>query len=167
MVFLARPRQPQKYEELRCFYEGFRIQWGFMTSSRPSSSPPPRSRPLRPTPAELSILQVLWTRGPSTVRQVREALSRRQAWGYTTVLKLMQIMAAKGLLARDESLRSHVYRARISESEAQERLLQDLLRRAFGGSAWKLVLSALGRRASAADLAEIRKLLDRMEGGGR
>lgn len=120
----------------------------------------------RPTEAELAILRVLWHRGPSTVRQVCQVLQRERPIGYTTVLKLLQIMTDKGLVRRDESERSHVYAARHSEARMQRRLVQDLLRRAFGGSRSKLVLRALSdRRASPAELAEIRRLLDELEGG--
>lgn len=120
--------------------------------------PPPL--PL-PTGAELSILTVLWQRGPSTVREVHEALKGAQDTGYTTVLKLMQIMAQKGLVARDESQRSHVYRALVSEEQAQRGLLTDLMDKAFGGSAAQLVMRALSSdRASREELAEIRALLD-------
>jgi len=123
----------------------------------------------RPTDAELEILKVLWERGPSTVREVQEVLAdARQpipsTTGYTTVLKLMQIMARKGLVERDEDQRAHVYRAAEERDLTQRRLVDDLLDRAFDGSAGGLVLHALGsRRASAADLAEIRKLLDDYE----
>ena len=117
--------------------------------------------PPRPTDAELAILRVLWTRGPSTVRQVLDALSEERATGYTTVLKLLQIMTDKQLVARDESDRTHVYQARFSEADTQRQLLDDLADRAFGGSAMQLVMRALdGRQTSQADLAEIRRLLD-------
>lgn len=120
----------------------------------------------RPTDAELSILGVLWQRGPSTVRQVQEELG--EDTGYTTVLKFMQIMTEKGLVTRDESERTHIYQARLSEEETQRQLISDLLERAFSGSAKKLVMQALStKRASAAELAEIRKLLDQLEGGSR
>src|SRR5262245_548444 len=118
------------------------------------------SRP-RPTDAELAILRVLWQRGPSTVRQVHEVLSRERPAAYTTSLKLLQIMTEKGLVRRDDSDRSHVYEAQLSEGQTQRQLVRDLLDRAFGGSASKLVMQALAaRRASAEDLAEIRRLLD-------
>lgn len=97
----------------------------------------------RPTDAELAILQVLWDRGPSTVRQVFEALADARETGYTTTLKLMQIMAEKGLVKRDESARTHVYAARISRDKTQQHLVRDLLDRAFGGSAATLVMQAL------------------------
>ena len=118
----------------------------------------------RPTDAELAILRVLWARGPSTVREVQETLGT--STGYTTVLKLMQIMTEKGLVLRDESARTHVYRAAAPEAATQRQLVGDLLERAFAGSASKLVMHALSdRRASAAELAEIRRLLDEMERG--
>jgi BlaI family transcriptional regulator, penicillinase repressor len=119
----------------------------------------------RPTDAELAILRVLWRRGPSTVKQVHEELSRRSPSVYTTTLKLLQIMTEKGLVTRDESQRAHLYTARLPEEETQSQLVGDLLDRAFGGSAGRLVMRALSSRpASAAELEEIRKLLDRLEG---
>lgn len=119
----------------------------------------------RPTDAELAILNVLWERGPSTVREVHDALSTTQATGYTTVLKLMQIMTEKGLVVRDESQRAHVYQARHSEQRTQRQLLADLVDRAFGGSPAKLVMQALtGRKASSEELGALRDLLDRLEG---
>ena len=124
-----------------------------------SDSPP------RPTDAELEILRVLWQRGPSTVRQVHDAIGAARDTGYTTVLKLLQIMAEKGLVDRDEAQRSHVYRARYAEELTQRQLVQDLLARAFGGSTEKLVMQALAaKRASKAELEEIRRLLDKMKG---
>jgi BlaI family transcriptional regulator, penicillinase repressor len=118
----------------------------------------------RPTDAELAILRVLWSEGPRTVRQVHEVLSREKDTGYTTVLKLMQIMADKGLVTRDETARTHVYIAACSEDKTQRQLVGDLLERAFGGSARKLVMQALSaRRASPDEIAEIRQLLDQME----
>jgi predicted transcriptional regulator len=121
--------------------------------------------PPRPTDAELSILRVLWRRGPSTVRDVHEDLIRETSTGYTTILKLLQIMTEKGLVVRDESERAHVYEPRYSEQKTQRQLLSDLLDRAFGGSAAKLVVQALsGQKTSAADLNEIRQLLDQIEG---
>ena len=128
----------------------------------------PRRRLPQPTNAELDILRVLWRRGPSTVRQVHEELSRSRRLGYTTALKLMQIMAQKGLLRRDESRRSHVYRTSESEGQTQRRLAAHLLERGFGGSARKLVMQALSaKRASAEEIAEIRQMLDDLEGGAR
>jgi len=116
----------------------------------------------RPTDAELSILRILWDRGPSTVRQVHDELAReRPAAAYTTALKLLQIMTEKGLVDRDERDRTHIYRARLSEETTQRQLVRDLLDRAFGGSASKLVLQALAtRRASAEELRDIRKAID-------
>jgi predicted transcriptional regulator len=118
----------------------------------------------RPTDAELAILRILWERGPSTVRQVHEALSAERPSGYTTALKLLQIMTDKGLVRRDESDRTHVYTARLSEEQTQRQLVGDLLDRAFGGSAMKLVMQALStRKASPEELAQIRALLDGRE----
>jgi predicted transcriptional regulator len=118
--------------------------------------------PPRPTDAELQILRVLWDRGPSTVRQVHEAQNRRTS--YTTILKLLQIMTEKGLVTRDESQRSHVYRAKARQEQTQRQLVSDLLERAFGGAADQLVVQALSaRKVSAAEIAEIRKLIDKLE----
>ena len=120
----------------------------------------------RPTDAELAILRVLWSRGPSTVRQVHEVLSKDRETGYTTALKLMQIMTEKRLVERDESERTHVYQARYTQEATQQRLVSDLLEKAFGGSASQLVMRALAAKpASADELAEIRRLLDELEGG--
>ena len=116
----------------------------------------------RPTDAELAILRVLWERGPSTVRQVHEVLVQRVGpTAYTTALKLLQIMTEKGLVRRDESDRTHVYQARLSEEQTQRQLVRDLLDRAFGGSASKLVMQALNaKRATPEELGEIRKLIE-------
>jgi predicted transcriptional regulator len=123
-----------------------------------------RPRSTRPTDAELMVLRVLWRRGPSTVRQVNEELG--ESVGYTTTLKLMQIMADKGLLARDESDRSHVYRPTIGEEATQRRMLRDLLDRAFGGSTRKLFVQALAAaKASPEEMAEIRRLIDEHQKG--
>jgi predicted transcriptional regulator len=120
----------------------------------------------KPTEAELAILRVLWQRGPSTVREIWEQISPTQQTGYTTVLKTMQIMFEKGLLKRDEAQRSHVYMASVSEAKTQQQVVRHLLDRLFAGSAPKLVMQALAaKKATPADLAEIRKLLDEMEGG--
>ena len=122
----------------------------------------------RPTDAELEILKVLWRRGPSTVREVFETLGESKTTGYTTVLKTMQIMADKGLVVRDESERAHRYEPAAPEDETQRRLVGDLLRKAFDGSAKKLVMQALStERASAEELSEIRRMLDELEGKGR
>jgi predicted transcriptional regulator len=115
----------------------------------------------RPTDAELAILRVLWERGPSTVRQVHDVLARDRQAAYTTALKLLQIMTEKGLVRRDESERTHVYHARLTEEQTQRQLVRDLLDRAFGGSAAKLVLQALNaKRASPEELGEIRRLIE-------
>ena len=120
----------------------------------------------RPTDGELAILRELWQLGPATVRQVQEALNPDKETGYTTVLKLMQIMHEKGLLTRDESERTHVYRAALSEEHTQRQLVDHLLERAFGGSARQLVMQVLSsRKASSKELAQIRGLLDELEGG--
>ena len=127
----------------------------------------PRRDASRPTDAELEILNVLWQRGASTVRDVHEAISGTGAGvGYTTVLKLMQIMAEKELVRRDESQRAHVYEARLAREQTQRQLIGDLLERAFDGSATKLVMQALsGRKASAEELSTIRDMLDEFERG--
>ena len=122
--------------------------------------------PPRPTDAELAILRVLWERGPSTVRQVLEVLERERPTGYTTALKMLQIMADKGLVLRDETERTHVYRTRSTEQQTQRQLVRDLLDRAFDGSSAKLVMQALAtKRASREELAEIRRMLDERPGG--
>lgn len=119
----------------------------------------------RPTDAELAILRVLWDRGPSTVRQVFEVLSAERELGYTTALKMLQIMDEKGLVQRDVTERVHVFSATRTQSQTQRTLLDDLLDKAFGGSSMSLVLQALAtRQASPSDLAEIRKMLDQAEG---
>jgi BlaI family penicillinase repressor len=124
--------------------------------------------PPRPTEAELEILRVLWERGPSTVRQVHEALAVARETGYTTTLKLMQIMADKGLVTRDESSRTHIYTPRASQESTQQQLVTDLVARAFGGSAAELVLRALSAHTASDDeLAEIRKLIEEEQEGRR
>jgi predicted transcriptional regulator len=115
----------------------------------------------KPTDAELAILRVIWERGPSTVRQVHEALADTRETGYTTTLKLMQIMADKGLVKRNETSRTHVYSAIAGEEQTQRQLVKDLVDRAFGGSAATLVLRALSAEGtSESELREIRKLID-------
>lgn len=124
----------------------------------------PRKPLPRPTDTELSILRVLWRLGPSTVRAVQEQMNLAQETGYTTVLKMLQIMAEKGLVRRDESQRSHVYEAAAAEEETQRQLVDYLLDRAFNGSAQKLVMQALStRKSTPEELAKIRRLLDEME----
>jgi BlaI family transcriptional regulator, penicillinase repressor len=125
-------------------------------------------QPPRPTDAELAILSVLWERGPSTVRDVHDELNVHTVTGYTTVLKLLQIMTEKGLVVRDETQRAHIYEARYSEQKTQRQLLSDLVDRAFGGSSAKLVMQALsGRKANSDELNAIRNLLDRLEGDSK
>ena len=119
------------------------------------------ARPPRPTESELAILRVLWDRGPSTVRQVNDVLSASRETGYTTTLKFMQIMVEKGLVTRDERDRSHVYSARWSQNQTQRQLVDDLVDKAFGGSAAALVLQALSAHsASPRELAQIQQLID-------
>ena len=122
----------------------------------------------RPTESELAILGVLWSSGPSTVRQVNDVLSASRETGYTTTLKLMQIMAEKGLVTRDERDRSHVYAAKLSQAQTQQQLVTDLVDRAFGGSAAALVLQALSAHpASSEELGEIQRLIDEYKRDGR
>jgi BlaI family transcriptional regulator, penicillinase repressor len=122
----------------------------------------------RPTDAELEILTVLWSRGPSTVREIHEVITKRRPAQYTTVLKLLQIMAEKGLARRDEKERAHVYEAAYSQELTQKQLAGDLLQRGFGGSAARLMQGALSaRKASKTEIAELRKLLDHYEKGTR
>ena len=129
-------------------------------TSRPVSSPPP---PL-PTDGELRLLRVLWTQGASTVREIHESVEASTAWGYTTVLKLLQIMHGKGLVIRDERERTHRYAAAIPPERTQQALVSDLADRAFGGSAAQLALRALASRpASREELAQIRELLARLD----
>jgi len=126
-----------------------------------------KSSPHSPTAAELEILRVLWHRGPSTVRDIHESLRERRV-GYTTVLKLLQIMTEKGLAKRDESQRAHVYEARAPQDQTERQLVRDLVDRAFGGSSGRLVMQALSsRRATAEELDRIRQLLDQLEGEGQ
>jgi predicted transcriptional regulator len=117
-----------------------------------------------PTDAELAILNVLWELGPSTVRQVAERLAAERTVGYTTVLKMLQLMHQKGLVRRDEAQRNHVYAAVAPREHTQERLVQDLMGRAFGGSAARLMMRALGTtRASRAERESIARLLERLD----
>jgi predicted transcriptional regulator len=122
----------------------------------------------RPTSAELEILQALWQLGPSTVREVQEFLDRTRPTGYTTVLKMLQIMAEKGLVARDEKQRAHVYQASLPQEQTQKQLVNDLVERVFNGSAVNLMMQALAtKKASAKELSQIRELLDKYERGER
>lgn len=114
----------------------------------------------QPTEAELEILSVIWERGEATVREVFEIISAGKPTGYTTVLKLMQIMHEKGLVERDDSMKAHVYRAKLPQEETQKNLVSDLLEKAFRGSALKLVQHVLETKpASADELAEIRRMI--------
>lgn len=126
--------------------------------------------PPRPTDTELAILRMLWQNGPSSVRQVLKALNqnREVEAGYTTVLKMMQIMTEKGLVERDESQRPQIYRARLPQEQTQRQLVSHLLERAFDGSAKQLVMHALAdKEISDEELAHVEQLLDRLEGDAR
>jgi BlaI family penicillinase repressor len=119
----------------------------------------------KPTVSELEILRVLWARGPSTVREVHDAMSEKKALGYTTVLKLLQIMTTKGTVRRNEDQRAHVYEACQPATETKRQLVGDVLQRVFEGSASELMIHALeGRRTSKQELDELRRLLDEYEG---
>ena len=121
---------------------------------------------VRPTKLELTILRVLWEAGPRSVRDIQEILNEARPTGYTTVLKMMQIMTEKGLVERDETVRPQIYRARYSQEQTQRQLLRDLIQRAYGGSVKSLVMHALAtKKSSPEDLEAIEKLLDRFEGG--
>jgi predicted transcriptional regulator len=122
----------------------------------------------RPTDAELEILTVLWSRGPTTVREVHEAIAVRKPTQYTTVLKLLQIMAEKGLVRRNEKQRAHIYEAARPQEWTQRQLAGDLLQRAFSGSAKSLMIGALSaQKASKEELSELRRLLEEYEKGAR
>ena len=124
--------------------------------------------PIRPTKLELTILRVLWDAGPRSVREIHTVLNASKPTGYTTVLKMLQIMTEKGLVERDETVRPQIYRARHSQDQTQKHLLRDLIQRAYGGSVKTLVMHALGtRKASPKDLEAIEKLLDRFDGGDK
>jgi len=126
------------------------------------------TKQLRPTKGELAILRVLWSQGPSSVRDIQNILNESRPTGYTTVLKLVQIMMEKGLVERDETVRPQIYRARYSQERTQKQLLRDLVQRAFGGSVKALVLQALAtKKSSPEDLEALEKLIDRIEGGGK
>jgi BlaI family transcriptional regulator, penicillinase repressor len=122
------------------------------------------TKPQKPTASELEILRVLWDRGPSTVREVHEALSESKSVGYTGVLKFLQIMTSKGLVRRNEDQRAHVYEACHPARATKQQLAADVLQRVFGGSARDLMLHALaGHRSSKKELEELRQLLDEHE----
>ncbi|HKA22834.1 MAG TPA: BlaI/MecI/CopY family transcriptional regulator [Blastocatellia bacterium] len=129
----------------------------------------PTSGPPRPTDAELGILRVLWQRGPSTVREVQEALNQDKPTGYTTVLKTLQIMTEKGLVRRNEQQRAHVYEAELAQHQTQRQLVSDLLNRVFDGSASNLLMHALNSKkvTSHEELSQIRDILDEFERGGK
>lgn len=122
----------------------------------------------RPTKLELAILRVLWQDGPATVREVLARLNKTQDAGYTTVLKMLQIMTDKQLVVRDETTRPQVYRARHSRQKTQQQLLKDLVQRAFDGSVKSLIMQALSTtKSSPEDLEAMERLLDRVEGGSK
>jgi BlaI family transcriptional regulator, penicillinase repressor len=122
------------------------------------------TNPQKPTAGELQILRVLWERGPSTVRDVHDCLQEEKAYGYTTVLKLMQIMTSKGLVRRNEEQRAHVYEACQPAEQTKRQFASDVLQRVFDGSACELMLHALaGRRSSKNEIEELRLLLDEHE----
>ncbi|MGA3213596.1 MAG: BlaI/MecI/CopY family transcriptional regulator [Terriglobales bacterium] len=120
--------------------------------------------PLKPTAAELEILRILWERGPSTVREVHEAFTANRPVGYTTVLKLLQIMTAKGTVRRNETQRAHVYESCLPAEKTKQQFATDMLQRVFEGSASQLMMHALaGRRSSPKEIAELRRMLDEYE----
>jgi len=126
------------------------------------------STPRRPTEGELAILRVLWVGGPQSVRDIQGVLNASKPTGYTTVLKLIQIMTEKGLVERDESVRPQIYRAHYSQEHTQRQLVRDLIERAFGGSVKALVLQAVaGRKSTREELAAMEKLLEKFEGGSK
>ncbi len=123
-----------------------------------------RPKNIRPTEAELEILQVLWQEGPSSVRAINEHLNRQREVGYTTTLKTMQIMAEKGLLRRNTEQRTHIYEAAVSEADTQNSLLERFVDTTFRGSAMKMVLQALGKHeVSEKELREIKALIEKLE----
>ena len=122
--------------------------------------------PQKPTASELEILRVLWARGPSTVREVHESLSEKKDLGYTTVLKLLQIMTAKGTVRRNETQRAHVYESCLPAEQTKRQIAGDMLQRVFEGSASQLMMHALtGRKASPKEIEELRSMLDDYERG--
>ncbi len=119
------------------------------------------NNPLKPTESELEILQILWDSGEATVREVHEVLSKRKSAGYTTTLKLLQIMYDKGLVTRDDSIKSHVYKAAVSRKKTQKQFLDKMIKGLFSGSSAQLVMQALGQqKASKEEIDEIQKYLD-------
>jgi predicted transcriptional regulator len=128
----------------------------------------PRRPSANPTEVELQILNALWERGPSTVREVHHALQDERATGYSTTLKMMQVMTEKGLLLKDEDHRPQVYRPAISQEQAQTQFVDDMIQRVFGGAADKLILRAVSsRHLSAHDREQVRKLLKQLEGDSK
>ena len=119
--------------------------------------------PTKPTEAELTLLNILWNMGPATVRQVHDIVSTTQKTGYTTVLKILQIMHEKSLVIRDESNRAHVYAAANSQTQTQSSLIKDLIRKAFGGSTSRLVMRAIDDSTTAEEISDIRELLNSLE----
>jgi predicted transcriptional regulator len=123
-----------------------------------------KQAPQKPTASELEILRVLWTRGPSTVREVHDALQEKKPMGYTSVLKFMQIMTAKGTVRRNETQRAHVYEACLPAEQTKRQIAGDMLQRVFEGSASQLMMHALaGRSASREEVDELRRLLNQYE----
>src|SRR5450631_767354 len=123
-----------------------------------------KRQPLKPTASELEILHVLWSKGPSTVREVLDSLNEKKDMGYTGVLKLLQIMTAKGTVRRDETRRAHVYEACLPAEQTKRQLAKDMLQRVFEGSASQLMMHALaGSKASQEEIEELRHLLDEYE----
>ena len=124
------------------------------------------NRNIKPTEAELEILQILWQKGPSSVKDVNEEINKKKESGYTTTLKTMQIMFEKGLLVREKDGRSHTYQAAFKKEETQQVLLDKVLETAFGGSAGKLIMQALGnKKTSKEELTQIKKMIDELEKG--
>ena len=118
---------------------------------------------VKPTEAELSLLNILWNMGPATVRQVHDVVSLTQSTGYTTVLKILQIMHEKSLVVRDESNRAHIYAAANSQTHTQSSLIKDLIGKAFGGSTSRLVMRAIDESTTAEEINDIRQLLNSLD----
>jgi predicted transcriptional regulator len=122
------------------------------------------TKTIKPTESELEILQILWKKGNASVREVHEELLFTKEAGYTTTLKLMQIMHEKGLVKRDDSIKTHIYQAAVSKEKTQKHLLNKMIDTLFGGSPQELVMQALGNhKASAEELEEIQKILDNLK----
>lgn len=126
------------------------------------------TKTIRPTKLELAILRVLWKAGPCSVREIQAILNESKPTGYTTALKMLQIMTDKGLVERDETVRPQIYRPRVSQEQTQQGLLHDLIQFAYGGSVKSLVMHAMAtQKSTSKDLKAIEKLLDRFEGGSK